>query len=176
MKSRLLHFSALLLALVTAPVLAGEADSLLHHAKMAAQMELDGGALEIALDEGADTAMVGSIDALEHDLGRALSDGEKAEVTRVFRDALAMILTPEIWVEATAEVYSRHLTLEDLRALTGFYGTDAGAKILSIQGPLARDLGKTAEKLVAEGEAAFADQVDRALEEIFPDYGMGKLE
>jgi hypothetical protein len=146
----------------------------MKQARLAAQLELDGGALEIALDEGADTAMVGSIDALEYDLGRALSKEEKGKVTRIFRDALAGILTADIWIEATAEVYARHLTVQDLRALTDFYRTDSGTRILAIQGPLARDLGDAAEKLVGEGEAEFADQVDQALEELFPDYGMSQ--
>jgi len=176
MKRKLLLLVLLVSMMFVGLTIAGEEEGLLHYARLAAQMELTGGALEIALDEGADTAMLGSIDALEYDLERTLSDEEKAKVSNVFREALARILTAEVWVETTAEVYARHLKTDDLRALTDFYQTDAGAKILAIQGPLNQDLTEAAESLVREGEAAFADQVDSALEEIFPDYGMGKLE
>jgi hypothetical protein len=148
-------------------IVADDKEALIKYARMAAQMELAAGALDVALNEGADTALIGSIDVLEYDLGRALSLEEKEKVRGIFRGALAQILTPGIWVESTAEVYARHLEVGDLRHLTDFYQTESGAKILAIQGALGRDLGDTAERLLDENQAAFADRVDSALEEAF---------
>ena len=139
-------------------------------ARLAAQLEAKHGALDLALDEGADTALFGSIDALEYDLGRWISDEQKEMVRNIYRDALSTILTPDVWIDASAEVYSRHLSAIELKDLTDFYQTESGASILAAQGSVAADLGSTAEALLDKNQQAFADQVDTALSQLFPDY------
>ena len=120
--------------------------------------------------------MRGSIDALEYDLGRQLSDEERTKVKSIFRSALANILTAEVWIDRTSMAYVRHLNLKNLTDLTDFYQTESGQKILAIQPALNRDLSEAAERLLNEKQAAFAEQVDAALEQMFPEYGLGQVE
>jgi hypothetical protein len=92
-------------------------------------------------------------------------------VRGIFRDALAEFLTPDVWVEASAAVYAEHLTAAELDDLAAFYRTSTGSKLLSLQEELTNQLGNAAEAIVVQNEAAFAERVDAALAEAFPEMG-----
>ncbi|MBT8059157.1 MAG: DUF2059 domain-containing protein [Xanthomonadales bacterium] len=152
---------------------ASESNQDLHEAaRQAAQLELANGALEQALDEGAEIAVSASLGALENDLGRLLSDAEKAQVSDVFRRALASILTAEVWIDRSAAVYASHLSVEQLNDLVAFYRSESGQAVLGIQASLARDLSAAADALLDENQHGFAEQVDTELAELFPGYGL----
>ncbi len=145
----------------------------LEKAREVAQLEVQGGALDEALNLGADIAMAASLDALVAQLGREATTAEQTRVRDIFRDALAEFLTPATWVDASATVYARHLTPSELDDLANFYRTTTGSKILSLQEEMTTELGDAAEQIVVENELAFAESVDAALAEAFPELAQG---
>lgn len=154
---------------------ASENEAALGVARQAANLELQAGALDMALEEGAETALIGSQTALESALGRNLTAEETAKVKNVFRQALSQLLSPHTWVETTAKVYVRHLSEDELRDLLHFYESDTGQKVLGAQRDLSHDLGDTAERLLDEYQEEFATEVDTRLEKMFPEYGLGQV-
>ena len=172
----LVSWMVLFISSMALPAVAGEGKTALDYALVAAELEVRSGALEMALDEGAETALFGSIDVLEHDLGRPLTTEETATVTGIFRKVLEDILTEEIWMETTAAVYARHLSVEELGDLVAFYRSESGRKVLSVQAELGRDLGEAADRLLGEGQERFADEVDSALAKALPELGTGTVE
>jgi hypothetical protein len=154
-----------------APPVEDTPEASLERAREVAQIEVDGGALADALNLGADIAWTASADAMAMELGRPVTLEEQDRVRGIFRDALAEFLTPEAWIEASAEVYARHLTPAELDDLIAFYRTSTGGKLLSIQADLTDELGDAAEAIVVENEMAFAERVDEALAEAFPEIG-----
>ncbi|KPK09114.1 MAG: hypothetical protein AMS20_00985 [Gemmatimonas sp. SG8_28] len=162
--------TVLVLCGCAAPV-ADTPEARLEQARDVAQLEVDGGALNDALNLGADIAWTASADALAMELGRPVTEQEEAQVRGIFRDALAEFLTPEAWVEASAAVYADQLTAAELDDLARFYRTATGTKLLSIQEQLTTRLGDAAEAIVVANEAAFAARVDEALAEAFPEIG-----
>ena len=146
----------------------------LERARQVARLEIEGGALDDALNVGADIALAAAGDALERELGRPVTDEERERVHGIFREALAEFLTPEVWVEQSAVVYARHLTPAELNELAAFYGTSTGSKLLSMQADLTHELGDAAEAIVVENEMAFAGRVDEALAAAFPELGGGQ--
>ena len=128
----------------------------LEKAREVAQLEVENGALDDALNLGADIAMAASLDALTGELGRVVTAEEQSRVRSIFRQALAEFLTPA-----------------ELDDLARFYRSPAGTKILSLQAELTADLGDAAEQIVVENEMAFAEAIDAALAEQFPELAQG---
>jgi len=145
----------------------------LEKARVVAQLEVANGALDDALNLGADIAMAASLDALVAELGRVVTAEEQSRVRSIFRQALAEFLTPATWEEASAAVYAQHLTPAELEDLARFYRSPAGTKILSLQEELTSELGDAAEQIVVENQMAFAESVDAALAEEFPELAQG---
>lgn len=146
----------------------------LELAREVAQLEIMNGALDDALNLGADIALSASADALDKELGRAATSEEREKVRSIFRKALAEFITPEAWVEVSAKVYAQHLTPAELKDLTAFYKTSTGSKLLSLQEELTAELGDAAEAIFVENEIAFAEKVDKALAQTFPELGQEK--
>jgi hypothetical protein len=164
------------LFLLAGGISASEPDAAgLEAARQAAQLELESGALEQALDEGANIALSASQGALESDLGRGLTEREAAQVRGVLRRALADILTPEVWIEQSSRAYARHLSAGHLEDLVAFYRSESGQAVLKIQGPLAGELSSAADALLGAQQEAFAERVDAELAEMFPDYGLAEI-
>lgn len=139
-----------------------------------AQLEITNGALDDALNLGADIALTASADALDRELGRAATSEELEQVRSIFRKALAEFITPEAWVEVSAKVYAQHLTAAELKDLTAFYTTPTGSKLLGLQAEITTELGDAAEAIFIKNELAFAERVDKALAETFPEIGQEK--
>jgi len=161
--------AALLLGACAQP--ADTPEARLEKAREVAQLEVDGGALADALNLGADIAWTASADALAMELGRPVTEEEEGRVRGIFRDALAEFLTPEAWVQTSAAVYAEQLTTPELHELAAFYRTATGSKLLSLQEELTNQLGDAAEAIVVENQTAFAERVDAALAEAFPEIG-----
>ncbi len=134
-----------------------------------ARLEVEKGGLDEALDSGADYALAASLDALSGELGREPTEEEAARVRGVLRSVLAAVLTAERWQEASAAVYARHLTPDELEDLAAFYRSPTGTRILGLQSELSSDLGDAAEEILGEREGEFARLVDEALAEEFPE-------
>lgn len=143
----------------------------LERAREVAQLEIANGALDDALNLGADIALAASADALDQELGRPATEEEREQVRNIFRKALAKFITPETWLKVSAAVYAQHLTPTELKALAAFYRTSTGSKLLVLQAEITAELGDAAEAIFVKNEMAFAEHVDKALAETFPEIG-----
>lgn len=146
----------------------------LERAREVANLEITHGALDDALNLGADIAMAASADALDEELGRQATKDEQEQVHSIFRKALAEFITPEAWVEVSAKVYAQHLTPAELKDVTAFYNTSTGSKLLGLQAEITAKLGDAAEAIFIKNEKAFAEYVDKVLAETFPEIGQEK--
>ena len=79
---------------------------------------------------------------------------------------------------ARIAAYAESFTPEELRAITAFYRTPAGAKLLARQGTIAAEVARNnSEKFQARmrsAEQAIAPQLDQELRKLFPDLAPGK--
>jgi hypothetical protein len=166
--------AAVLLCLAACSQPADTPELRLERAREVAQLEVEGGALDDALNTGADIALAAAGAAFEAQLGRPATEDERKRLRGIFRDALAEFLTAEVWVEQSAAVYARLLTPAELAELAAFYRTSTGTRLLSIQAELTAELGDAAEAIVVENEQAFAERVDSTLATEFPELEGGQ--
>lgn len=145
----------------------------LEQARALTALEVESGALDEMLDEGAALARDATADLLMLELEREPSADELAEVESVMRAALAEFLTAELWQETVAEVYAENFTASELQETVGFYGSPTGQKILSHGRALDQAVGETVEAALEVHRDEFAERVDAALAERFPELAEG---
>lgn len=141
----------------------------IEQAREAARLEVEQGLFDVSLDRAAGIALTASAGTLEQELGRPANDGDRERLRGILRKELSQFLTREAWIKVTSEVYARHLTSDELGDLVGFFKSRAGTKLLTIQPELSKEMGDAAEALFAENQAAFAERVDKAVTEAFPE-------
>jgi len=145
----------------------------LEQARALTAVEVESGALDEMLDEGAALAREATADMLMLELEREPSEEDLAQLEAVMRAGLAEFLTADLWQEAVAKVYVENLTAAELQATREFYLSPTGQKILSLQRSLDTEIGDAVEAVLAVHSDEFANRIDSALAEKFPEFAEG---
>jgi hypothetical protein len=145
----------------------------LEQARALTALEVESGALDDMLDEGAALAREATAGMLMLELERQPSEEDLAQLEAVMRDGLAEFLTAELWQETVATVYAKNFTATELQATTEFYESPAGRRILSIQRSLDAEVGDAVETALEVHSDEFAARIDAALAERFPELAEG---
>jgi hypothetical protein len=142
-------------------------------AQALADLALELGSLERALDRATTSAWEATEDPLTLELGREPSDDERDWVRGMLRATLAEYLTGDVWREAVTRVYGERFTAAELDQLIEFYRSPLGRKVLSGASELAREVdGAMRERIDAKVEE-FITRVDTQLAERFEELGDG---
>jgi hypothetical protein len=168
-----LVFVALALACAQTPPLADTPENRLEQARALTAIEVEAGALDGMLDEGAALAREATADMLMIELEREPSEEDLATLESVMRAGLAEFLTAELWQETVAQVYVENFTAAELQATREFYLSPAGQKILSLQHSLDDQIGEAVDTVLEVYRDEFADRIDAALAERFPEFAEG---
>jgi hypothetical protein len=107
------------------------------------------------------------------ELEREPSGEDLAQLEAVMRTGLAEFLTAEVWQETVAQVYVENFTAAELQATREFYLSPAGQKILSLQRSLDDQIGEAVDTVLEVYRDEFADRIDAALAERFPEFAEG---
>ncbi len=149
--------------------LADTQENRIVQARALTALEVESGALDDMLDEGAALAREATTDMLMIELEREPSQEDLAQLEAVMRAGLEEYLTAELWQETVAKVYAESFTAAELQATREFYQSPAGRKILSIQRSLDAEVGDAVEAALEVHSDEFAARVDAALAERFPE-------
>jgi len=145
----------------------------LEQARALTTLEVESGALDAMLDEGAALARQATADMLMIELEREPSQEDLAKLEGVMRAGLAEFLTAELWQETVAKVYAENFTASELQATREFYVSPAGQKILSIQRSLDAEVGDAVDAVLEVHSDEFTARIDAALAESFPELSEG---
>lgn len=132
-----------------------------------ADLSIELGAYENALNEGAALATESSLDTLKLELGRELTDAEIATVHTIMKDSLAEYFTATVYRDAMAGVFADHYTAQELSESAAFYGSDTGRKLLAVEAESEADLDARVGAALDMHTEAFIDRVDTSLAETF---------
>jgi len=145
----------------------------LEQARALTALEVESGALDAMLDEGAALAREATADMLMLELEREPSAEDLAQLEAVMRTGLAEFLTAELWQETVAAVYAENFTAAELQETVAFYGSPTGQRILSHGRALDEAVGEAVEAALEVHSDEFAARVDAALAESFPELAEG---
>jgi len=149
--------------------LADSPEARLEQARALTALEVQSGALDDMLDEGAALAREATADMLMLELEREPTEEQLAQLEAIMRESLAEFLTADLWQETVAGVYARHFTAAELQQAVAFYGSPMGRKILGLQSSLDAEVGDAVEAVLEVHSDEFTARVDKALEERFPE-------
>ena len=155
-----------------API-ADSPEARLEQARALTALEVESGALDEMLDEGAALAREATADMLMFELEREPSAEDLAQLEAVMRAGLAEFLTGELWQETVAEVYAENFTAAELQETVAFYTSSTGRKILGLGRTLDEAVGDAVEAALEVHSDEFAARVDAALAESFPEFAEG---
>ena len=164
---------ALAIACAQTPPLPDTPENRLEQARALTAIEVEAGALDGMLDEGAALAREATADMLMLELEREPSEEDLATLEAVMRAGLAEFLTAELWQETVAQVYVENFTAAELQATREFYVSPTGQKILSLQRSLDDQIGEAVETVLEVYRDEFADRIDAALVEKYPEFAEG---
>jgi len=153
--------------------LADTPENRLEQARALTAIEVEVGALDGMLDEGAALAREATADMLMLELEREPSEEDLATLEAVMRAGLAEFLTAELWQETVAAIYAENFTAAELKDAVTFYGSPAGRKILGLGQHLDKAVGEAVEAALDVHRDEFAARVDAALAERFPEFAEG---
>lgn len=162
---------ALAFACAQTPPLADTPENRLEQALALTALEVEAGALDAMLDQGAVLAREATTDMLMLALEREPTEEELAQLEAVMRSVMAEFLTAETWQATVAEVYAAEFAAAELQETVAFYSSPVGRKILGRQRALGDEVGRRAEALIDERLDEFAARVDEVLAERFPELG-----
>lgn len=145
----------------------------LEQARLLTALEVESGALDEMLDEGAALAREATADIFMFELERQPSEEDLAQLETVLRAGLAEFLTADLWQEAVAEIYAENFTASELQAAVDFYGSPTGRKILSMGKNLDDEVRDAVEAALEAHNDEFAAMIDAALAERFPELAEG---
>lgn len=145
----------------------------LEKARALTALEVESGALDAMLDEGAALAREATADMLMLELERGPSDEDLANLESVMRASLAEFLTAEVWQETVARVYAENFTAAELQETVAFYSSPTGLRILGLGRKLDEAVEAAVEAALEVHQEEFSARVDAALEESFPELAEG---
>lgn len=155
-----------------API-ADSPEARIDQARALTAIEVESGALDSMLDEGAALAREATADMLLLELEREPTEEDLAQLEAVMRAGLAEFLTAELWQETVAQVYAENFTAAELKETVDFYTSPTGRKILGLQRSLDTAVGDAVEAALEKHQDEFAARVDGALAERFPELAEG---
>lgn len=153
--------------------IADSPEARLEQAHALTAVEVESGALDDMLDEGAALAREATADMLMLELEREPSEEDLAELEAVMRAGLAEFLTADLWQETVAKVYADNFTAAELQATWEFYQSTAGRKILSLQRSLDAEVGDAVDAALEVHSDEFEARINAALAERFPEFADG---
>jgi len=165
--------ATLAFACAQTPPLADTPENRLEQARALTALEVESGALDDMLDEGAALARQATADLLMLELERQPTEDDLAQLEAVMRAGLAEFLTAELWQETVAKVYSENFTAAELQETVEFYTSPTGLKILGLGRSLDEAVGEAVETALEVHGDEFAARVDAALAESFPELAEG---
>lgn len=149
------------------------AEARLERASALTVLEVETGALDEMLDEGAALARDATRDLLMLELEREPTAEDLAAVEAIMRAGLAEFLTAELWQETVAGIYADNFTAAELQETVAFYSSPTGRKILSLGRALDVAVGEAVEAALEVHQEEFSARVDAALGERFPELAKG---
>jgi len=129
--------------------IADSPETRLEQARALTALEVESGALDAMLDEGAALARQATADMLMIELEREPSE------------------------EDVAKVYAENFTAAELQETVAFYTSPTGLKIMGLGGTLDGAVGEAVETALEVHSDEFAARVDAALAESFPELAGG---
>jgi hypothetical protein len=153
--------------------LADTPENRLEQARALTALEVESGALDLMLDEGAALAREATSDMLMIELEREPSAEDLAQLEAVMRAGLAEFLTADLWQETVAAIYAENFTAAELQEAVAFYGSPTGQRILGHGRVLDEAVGEAVETALEVHGDEFAARVDAALAERFPELAEG---
>jgi hypothetical protein len=139
----------------------------LKSATVLAMMFEEAGSVDRARDEGAALATESTIPALELELGRSLTDEEKARVSEIMRGVLDDFLTDDDWIMTVAEVLAEEFAVADLDAIVEFFKSPTGIRFLEVEGAVSKAIDDRLGETFDKRFDAFAARVDEELSAAF---------
>lgn len=113
-----------------------------------------------------DNILPGLADQLKNQLIQATPNYQNEISTAVDEQALALAARRGDLEKEAATIYAKSFTVEELNAITAFYTSPAGKKLLS-DGPIAtREMAKAADIWAAGISRDLATETDKKLEEV----------
>lgn len=165
--------AAFVFACAQTPPLADTPENRLEQARALTAIEVESGALDGMLDEGAALAREATANMLMLELEREPTQKDLAQLEAVMRAGLAEFLTADLWQETVAKVYVENFTAAELQATREFYLSPTGQKILSLQRSLDDQISDAVESVLDVYSDEFAERIDSALAERFPEFAEG---
>jgi hypothetical protein len=142
-------------------------------ARALAELSVELGSLEQALDRATTSAWEATEPPLTLQLGRELNDDESEWVSAMLRATLAEYMTGDIWQDAVTRVYGQHFSAVEIEQLIEFYGSPLGRKMLSHGDELAQQIDDDMRERLDAKIEEFIGQVDTKLAEKFEELGGG---
>jgi hypothetical protein len=136
-----------------------------------AALAVELGAHEQVLDRGVESAWGPSLETLQLELGRTLTEDEQAGVRKILRSVLAEFLTTELWQENIAAVYAEHFTATELQSLLEFYDSPLGRKTLELDETLSQEFDDSLDVALDPRVDEFIARVDEELAKAFEELG-----
>jgi hypothetical protein len=138
-------------------------DNRLKSATVLAMMFEEAGAVDRARDEGADLATEATIPALELELGRTLTDEEKARVSEIMLGVLEDFLTEDDWVVTVAEILAEEFSVAELDSVIEFFKSPVGMRFLEVEGAVSKKIDDRIGDTLDNRFDAFVLRVDEEL-------------
>lgn len=145
----------------------------LEQARALTALEVESGALDDMLDEGAALAREATAGMLMLELERQPSEEDLAQLEAVMHAGLEEFLTADLWQETVASVYAENFTAAELQETVAFYSSPTGRSILAAQRSLDSAVGDAVEAALEVHHDEFAARIDAALAERFPELAEG---
>jgi hypothetical protein len=149
-------------------------DNRLKSATVLAMMFEAAGAVDRARDEGAALATESTIPPLELELGRTLTDEEKARVSEIMLRVLDDFLTDDEWVMTVAEVLADEFSVAELDSVIAFFKSPAGIRFLEVEGAVSKEIDDRIGDTFDKRFDAFASRVDEELSAAFEGLAEGE--
>lgn len=139
-----------------------------------AAMFMESGSWDRALDEGADLGRDSTVDSLKLDLGRELTEEERARVREIIREALGKTVTAEMWQQMLTDICAEYFTAGELESIHEFFLSPAGSRILELDTKVDREIEIRAYAAFDERVEQFVERVDAELSAAFPETAGGE--
>jgi hypothetical protein len=132
-----------------------------------ARVLVAGGSWDNALSDGAEVAQGYTVQAIEVELERELTEEERARVQEILRSVIAEFVTADVWEETLSTVCAENFTASEMKSITAFLESPAGAKLLELGDDLALEINGRVDAMFEDRLDEFVDRVDEELDQAF---------
>jgi hypothetical protein len=173
-KLSVLILIALAVACSGAEYVADSPEARVEIASTLARLSIETGSLDQTLNSGADLAFDYTEEALKVEIGRELTDDEKAQVRAIIYRVLGEFLTGELWQQTLTEIFAENFTASELAETLAFFESPTGRKILETEAVMNREIDDRADEVLTPRLEEFSDRIDEELAKAFPSLGGGE--